>query len=501
MMILETNGVTKRFGGITANDTVNFSVSKGDIHGIIGPNGAGKSTFFNVLSGFYPPDEGTVHFDGENITSRDPYQIAQRGLLRTFQITSPFEGLSVTDNLLAAYTADLTVQDEKRKRADELLRLLNLSDQSDQMAGDLSGGQQKLLELGRVLMLDPKCMLLDEPTAGVNPALQDNILEYLQKQNDAGTTIVIIEHDMKVISEVTDRVTVLNNGQIVSEGRFEEIKEDTRVEEAYLGSETVEHKPAVAGTRSTNQDNTVDETRATERNQSHLLGKSLRCGYGNHTVLDDVTVRSRDGVTCIFGPNGSGKSTLIKTLNGVVPAWDGKVTFGGRDISDTEAHDRVKLGVVTLPQHGGVFHKLTVEENLRLCEHGVEEMDVESRLANMYETFPDLDKRRSAKARNLSGGQQTMLGFARAMMYDADIYLLDEPSAGLAPTLIDDVFDMIQLLTDQGGLVLLVEQNVRASLPIADYVYILSQGQIQFEGTPEDLAEEEELLSLYLGIK
>jgi len=239
-MLLQTTDITKRFGALVANDSVEFSVSEGEIRGVIGPNGAGKSTFFNTITGFHDPDEGTVEFNGTDITGWSPAKISQEGLMRTFQITSPLEDLTVYKNLLAAYTPNLRVPDWKHKRAEELLDLLDIEHQRDTRAGDLSGGQQKLLELGRVLMLEPDCVLLDEPTAGVNPALQERILEYLQQANDDGTTFVVIEHDMKVISDVTDSVSVFDQGDIVAEGSFDEVRDDPRVKEAYLGSETDE---------------------------------------------------------------------------------------------------------------------------------------------------------------------------------------------------------------------------------------------------------------------
>ncbi|MFB6310812.1 MAG: ABC transporter ATP-binding protein [Salinirussus sp.] len=237
-MLLETADLTKRFGAVVANDGVDLGVERGEVRGIIGPNGAGKSTLFNVITGFHKPDRGTVHFDGQDITGWSPAEISQEGLYRTFQITSPLEDMTVYKNLLAAYTPGLRVPDWKRERANEVLEILEIEHQRDKRAGDLSGGQQKLLELGRVMMLEPKCIMLDEPTAGVNPALQERILDYLSKVNEDGTTLVVIEHDMKVISDITSRVSVFDQGKIIAEGTFSEVKDDPRVRDAYLGGET-----------------------------------------------------------------------------------------------------------------------------------------------------------------------------------------------------------------------------------------------------------------------
>jgi branched-chain amino acid transport system ATP-binding protein len=232
-----------------------------------------------------------------------------------------------------------------------------------------------------------------------------------------------------------------------------------------------------------------------------LVAEDVVTGYDQHEVIHEVSVRSHDGVTCIFGPNGSGKSTLLKTMNGVVPVWSGSVRYGGRGLTDETPEDIVKTGIATLPQGGGVFGTLTVEENLRIGGFTVEDPDVlDGRIDDVLEVFPDLREKLDAKASSLSGGQQMMVSLGRAMMTGADTYLLDEPSAGLAPALVDDAFDLVSRLVERGARVLLIEQNVTAALRLADHVYILAEGELQFDGPPADLSDEDELMELYLGI-
>lgn len=244
----------------------------------------------------------------------------------------------------------------------------------------------------------------------------------------------------------------------------------------------------------------ADDDRA--HGTGRLRGEEIVTGYGNHTVIHGVDVASRDGVTCIFGPNGSGKSTLINALNGAIPAWSGRVTFDGDDITDLPAHEIVERGILTLPQDGGLFPSLSVEENLKIGGHALDDAGlVRERVEAVYEDFPLLAEKRSDKARSLSGGQQMILSFGRATVMDADVYLLDEPSAGLAPSLIDDLIGMIDRLVDRGAEVVLVEQNVDAAMRIADYVYILAQGELKFEGTPEELGEKDRIMDVYLGIE
>ena len=232
-----------------------------------------------------------------------------------------------------------------------------------------------------------------------------------------------------------------------------------------------------------------------------LVAEDVVTGYDQHEVLHGVSVRSHDGVTCIFGPNGSGKSTLLKTMNGVVPAWSGTVRYGGRDITDASPEDIVKFGIATLPQGGGVFGTLSVEENLRVGGFTVDDPALlDERIDDVLDVFPDLREKLDARAKSLSGGQQMMVSLGRAMMTGADTYLLDEPSAGLAPALVDDAFELVARLVDRGAQILLIEQNVTAALRLADHVYILAEGDLQFDGPPADLADEDELMELYLGI-
>ncbi len=566
--LLETDELVKTFGSLVANDGISLAVEGGSIHGIMGPNGSGKSTFFNTVTGFYSPDGGAVRFDGHDVSGKSPDEIARHGLGRTFQIPSPFEDLTVRENLLAVFTdgirSGLRVREQKRQRADELLDLLEIDHIAHQDAGGISGGQEKLVELGRILMLEPACVLLDEPTAGVNPSLRNRLLDHLVTLNDRGTTFVIIEHDMRVIADICDRVSVFDQGEIIVEDDFESVTNDERVRSAYLGG-SAEHdasletliadpdpatvdgsepggRPSLGddtatpstggaselnGTADLTSDSTPGDTGVTaaagettpDRSvigggsavtaatrpdhtaESWIVGENLTSGYGSHRVVDNVSVKSRDGVTCIFGPNGSGKSTLLKTLAGVVPTWDGQIQHRDTDITGNSPADNVSRGITMLPQDGGIFGNLSVRENLLLGGYTVADQDVrESRLTKVIESFPELESKLQSRGRSLSGGQQMMLSYGRAMMTGAEVYLLDEPSSGLAPSLIDQVFEMTRRLVDSGAQVLLIEQNVREALRVADYVYILAQGQVQFEGAPGDLSDEDDLVSVYLGI-
>lgn len=511
--VLETRELTKQFGSLLANDKISIGIERGEIHGIIGPNGSGKTTFFNTVTGFYRADGGTVLFNGHDVTDTKPDDLARLGLARTFQIVSPFRNLTVRENLLSVFTEGVSsgfrISQEKRRKAEEVLDTLDIEHIATHEASEISGGQQKLLEIGRILMLEPDCILLDEPTAGVNPALQLDILDHLKRLNEDGTTFVIIEHDMSVISGIADRVTVLNSGQVVMQGSFEEVTQDERVRAAYLGERdgsdmsvgaAIEASVEERGAKSSREGQGTP-TGVEDRGIRRLRGTDVTTGYGNHEVLHEVTIESHDGVTCVFGPNGSGKSTLLKALVGSLPIWSGSITYGDEDITGTPAFRNLSDGIVMLPQNGGIFGNLTVKENLLLGAYQVDDAEVrEERMQRVFEHFPTLERKVHNTGRSLSGGQQMMLSFGRAMMTGADIYLLDEPSSGLAPSLIDDVFDMIHVLIEEGAQVVLVEQNVREALRIADYVYILAQGELQYDGRPDGLSDEDELVETYLGL-
>ena len=248
--LLEVDGVVKRFGGLVAIDGVTFGVEEGSITGLIGPNGAGKSTLFNCITGVYTPDDGEVRLNGDPIHGLSPTAIARRGVGRTFQTPKTFRGMTVRENLafaaehqtgeraLGALFRPGTVREEEadiQRTVDETLEFLQLDHLADDYGSALSGGQRKLLELGRVLMLDPEIILLDEPVAGVNPSLTEDLLARLRELNDRGRTILLIEHDMDVVMENCDRVVVMHNGQTLAVGPPAIVQEDERVVEAYLG--------------------------------------------------------------------------------------------------------------------------------------------------------------------------------------------------------------------------------------------------------------------------
>jgi branched-chain amino acid transport system ATP-binding protein len=249
---LRVENLRKEFGGITAVDGASFAVERGSLTGLIGPNGAGKSTTFNCITGVHEPTDGRVYFEGENITGLRPDQIANEGLVRTFQIARELEEMTVLENMMLAPRDQLgeslyrsvtpglrggvrEQEEELRERVWETLELFEIDHLAEEEAGNLSGGQRKLLEMARVLMTDPEMVLLDEPLAGVNPSLEKKLLERVHQLRDEGYTFLLVEHDMDVIMNNCEHIIVMHQGQVLAEGDASDIRSNDQVIEAYLG--------------------------------------------------------------------------------------------------------------------------------------------------------------------------------------------------------------------------------------------------------------------------
>ncbi len=251
--LLDVRDIVVQFGGLRALDHASLGVREGTITGLIGPNGAGKTTLFNVIAGYYEPRVGRVFLDGQDITALPPHRIFERGLCRTFQIPREHASMSVLENLMLVPSGQLgeglfnslfrpwrvrEQEHEIEERAEGVLQFVELSHLKHEYAGNLSGGQKKLLELARTLMAEPKIVLLDEPGAGVNPALMERLVENIVHLNrERGTTFLIIEHDMDMIMRLCDPVIVMSQGRYLMEGPPEAVRNDPRVLEAYLGGQ------------------------------------------------------------------------------------------------------------------------------------------------------------------------------------------------------------------------------------------------------------------------
>ena len=248
--ILVADGVTRKFGGLTAVDVEHFEIQRGKITALIGPNGAGKTTFFNLLTGFDEPDSGEWTFNGQSLHGVPPYKVARKGMVRTFQLTKVLSRLKVIENMRLGATGQRgekflpslfkglwsAQEKENTNRAMDLLARFKLDAKADDFAGSLSGGQRKLLEMARALMVDPELIMLDEPMAGVNPALKQSLLGHVKSLRDEGRTVLFVEHDMDMVRDISDWVVVMAQGKIVAEGPPDTVMANQAVIDAYLGA-------------------------------------------------------------------------------------------------------------------------------------------------------------------------------------------------------------------------------------------------------------------------
>ncbi|MBO0344301.1 ATP-binding cassette domain-containing protein [Roseibium sp. CAU 1637] len=478
--VLEVNGIVKKFGGFTAVDKVSLDVHSGQIHALIGPNGAGKTTTFNLISGMFQPDQGSVRLSQKDISGLPPHKISENGLARSFQITNLHEGVSIYENLRLSVQAkhpgrfniwrDIDSYEAVHGETAELAKFLGLEGIEDIMGGDLSYGGQRLVDLGIALASKPQILLLDEPLAGLAAAERERVTSLVRRMAE-NIPVLIVEHDLDRVLSLSHQVTVMNQGEVLMSGSPAEVRAHSKVQEIYTGSGT----PAVVG-----------RSREAKGEQPVLLEvKDINTFYGKSHILNDACLNIRKGeIVALLGRNGAGKSTLLKTLAGLVPAASGNIRFDGQDLETLSAPDIARLGVGYVPQGRGIFSGMSVEENLalgRLARKTDNADGVVWSEERIYEMFPRLKERAKTSADLLSGGEQQMLAVARALSGNVKLLLLDEPFEGLAPAIVEELFTVFDRLRLELP-ILIVEHNLDLVLALSDRVFALERGAVFHEG-------------------
>ena len=485
------------FEGVKAVDGVDIKLDQGEILGLIGPNGAGKTTLMNALSGFVPLKSGTVTLGKDTVTVWPPKRLARSGLARTFQNVRLFRGLTVSENVEVAAVGVGLGRREAKRRASEVLEWVGLSPRAHLPTERLSFGEEQRVGIARAIATRPRFLLLDEPAAGLNEAEGDELVALISRIRESeGCGVLIIEHDMRLVMNLCDSIHVLDNGQTIATGSPDEVQKNDAVITAYLGTRKL-------GAQTVDQ--TVDEPPApvpSEREKApELLSVTdLHVSYGRVPALRGVSLKVRRGeMVGVVGPNGAGKSTLLLTIAGVLRPVQGSVQFDGGPLERQAPEDIVRMGISLVPERRHIFAQLTVEENLRVAAATrTEKQETARDLQELYERFPILGERRASRGGNLSGGQQQQLAIARALLTRPQLLLVDEPSLGLAPILVERVFDALAALRDEGVSILLVEQNALATIEMSDRVYVLRRGEIALEGEGTDATIRADIVKSYI---
>lgn len=487
--ILAVDSISKSFGGIRAVQGASFSLRDRSLHALIGPNGAGKTTAFNVISGLYQADAGKIFLGDREVSGLAPEAMTRAGVGRSFQITNLFPTLTVEENVRLAvqshspyrfdiWTAATTLDDVNRETA-EVLRTMGLKGVERAEAASLSYGGQRLLDMSLALATRPRVLLLDEPLAGLAAAERDRVGNLI-KRISADIPVLLVEHDIDRVFQIADAVTVMNEGQVLVDGTVDDARNSQRVQEVYIGSGThalgEKHRTSAA------------------RDMPLLTLNAVDTYYGKSHILRAVSFDVRENeIVALLGRNGAGKSTVLKTIVGIAPPRTGSIRLTDEELAGIPSAVITRRGLSYVPQGRGLFAGMSVAENMELGRlkrrNGAGTYWDEEKI---FDFFPRIKERWRSPADYLSGGEQQMVAVARALTGDTRVLLLDEPFEGLAPAIIEELFEAFDKLRQQISMVI-VDHHLDLALALSDRTVALERGEVIHTGPSQALSEDLDL--------
>ena len=478
-LALEVRGLAKNFGGLKAVDGVDFQVRRGSVHALIGPNGSGKTTTLNVVTGLYRATAGAILVDGVDVTALPAHKRTAAGLARTFQNIRLFRSMTALENVVIGAERDgnglvESRHDALRRRARAALDFVGLGSRANETIPSFSYGHQRLIEIARALAANPTVLLLDEPAAGLNSSEKKSLHDLLDPHRRTRP-----HH-----SDHRSRHDLDLGGRKASDG--------AQFWSSHRQRRNGRGAPAARRRRRLSRSLVM----------ALLEVKDLCVSYGEIEALRGVSFAIDEGaVVTLLGSNGAGKSTTLRAISGLVAPRAGSILFEGRPISGLGPRAIVRLGVAHVPEGRRVFPGLTVRENIMLgASNGNASSSAIRREADaMFDIFPDIRRFADTLGWTLSGGQQQMVAVARGLMAKPRLLLLDEPSLGLAPVIVQAVFQIIAEIHKRGTTVLLVEQNAHMALKVANWGYVLETGRLALGGDPATLWSNEGIRDAYLG--
>ncbi len=476
---LEVSGLTKRFGGLVAVKNMALTVREQQIVGLIGPNGSGKSTVMKLIMGIERPDAGSVRINGVEVAGWPSHRIARMGAGIVFQHSRPLHRQTVLENIKLALLPDKLTRLFADPRVDDHARAIaarvGLSGVLDRRPATLPFADLRKIEIAKAIARNPQVLLIDEPFAGLTAKETAAFSDLICELRDDGRAVLLVDHNVKSVARLVDRITAMYVGDCIAEGSADEVMRNETVRRVYLGG-SIE---TAARPESSFRDATTP----------FLAVDNLSVRYGKAQALENVSIHVHAGeFVSVVGLNGAGKTTLFNTISGFLP-YTGDIRCAGISLRDRTAASIARGGIVQSPEGRDLFTDMTVRENLDLGGQHLPANEKLAQIAWLFELFPILRERQNQAAGTLSGGEQQMLTIARALMMKPRLLILDEPTLGLAPVILEQISKALERLRQTTQITMLLgEQNVTFALPHADRVYVLEHGRIIWEGEPAKFA-------------